>query len=355
MVRSGLAVALLCALGAGACDEGDPAPATGGSFDLLSEWGFFRGDLADLRPVSGVLLVEPAAPLWSDGAVKSRYISVPRGSHVGLRDREEWDFPDGSVVVKNFGFLLDEREPQGPRRLVETRLLVREAGVWKPLVYMWNEDQSDAVKKVAGAEVIIDRVDASGQPIAQPYLVPNLAQCASCHERSDVSRLLGVTTPQLNRTVTRQGRQLNQLDWLAAQGIFGDAEVLPESWERFEDPYGDGPLQARARSWLHANCAHCHEPGGDAGSTGLVLTAWEPEGSRRLGLCKRPAASGNGAGGLEFDIVPGDPDASIMPYRIGSTVPDVRMPELLNLIPDPRAVELVRGWIAAMEPGGCEP
>ena len=64
---------------------------------------------------------------------------------------------------------------------------------------------------------------------------------------------------------------------------------------------------------------------------------------------KRPFTAGKGAGGNEFDILPGKPDRSILVYRVGSLEPGVTMPELGRHLADPEAAGLLRAWIAAMD------
>jgi hypothetical protein len=69
-------------------------------------------------------------------------------------------------------------------------------------------------------------------------------------------------------------------------------------------------------------------------------------------MCKAPVATGRGSGGLTYDIVPGQPDASILVYRINSTEPEIRMPELGRNLIHAEGLALIREWIAAM-PGDC--
>lgn len=45
-------------------------------------------------------------------------------------------------------------------------------------------------------------------------------------------------------------------------------------------------------------------------------------------MCKAPVAAGTGSGGRRYGIVPGQPVASIMVFRLESTEPEIRMPEL---------------------------
>jgi hypothetical protein len=160
-------------------------------------------------------------------------------------------------------------------------------------------------------------------------------------------------TPQLNRDVATPDGTWNQLSWLAEQGVFRAPIAAPDSLPAFADPRGGAPLDDRARSYLHANCSHCHRPGGGGGPSGLVLLEWEKD-PLKNGVCKAPVAAGPGTGGHDYDIVPGAPDESIMIFRMGSTDPETKMPELPNRIPDADGIELVRAWIAAMSPPGCQ-
>ena len=118
----------------------------------------------------------------------------------------------------------------------------------------------------------------------------------------------------------------------------------------WDDPKS-GSLDDRARAWLEINCAHCHSPEGPARNSGLDLLA-----SQRIptafGIDKPPVAAGIGSGGLAYDIVPGQPDHSILVYRIASTHPGIMMPELGKRLVHEEGVALVREWIAAMPNSG---
>src|SRR5690606_29682825 len=167
--------------------------------------------------------------------------------------------------------------------------------------------------------------------------------CSSCHERDDRDELLGLITHQLNTEVVVDGQGVNQLEWLASQGLFSGPLPEVQALPRLVDPFGDAPLDARARSYLHANCSHCHRLGGGASSSGLVYLAWE-EVPAKYGVCKVPAAAGPGTGGNAYDILPGHPEGSIMVFRMNSLDPEIKMPELPNRIIDARGVELIEAW-----------
>jgi len=306
------------------------------------------GDLADLEPAEGVHPYEPNAKLWSDNAVKSRFLYVPQGDEMGFGAVEDWTFPVGSIVVKSFWFPDDLAALEGPRQHVETRLLVRKEDGWEGEVYLWNEDQTDAERFVAGTRVTVNYTEG-GVNGDYEYVVPNTNQCISCHGRDDELHLLGVITPQMNRPGPDG---MNQLTSFVEAGLFSGSLPDPSTLAAFADPYGAGPLDARARGWLHANCAHCHRLGGAGGSSGLTLLEWE-ETPVNFGVCRSPVAAGAGTGGFSYDIAPGNPDESILIYRMNSTDPEVKMPEIPNLLVPGSGVQLVREWIGSMAYPDC--
>lgn len=323
-------------------------------FETLSEYNFFRGALREQMPNDGVLGFTVAAPLWADAAQKGRFFAIPEGAAIGFSDRDAWEFPTGSVFIKTFYFDQDRGEAED-LRLVETRLLVHESdGDWQGYVYLWNDAQTDAVRSRAGGDITIDYVDASGQPQSQLYLVPDQNLCETCHRRDDQTIILGPTTHQMNTEWTIGGdAPVNQIDWLAEHGYFeGD---VPSSTQlpALTDPAGDAPVEARARAYLHGNCSHCHREGGLAGGTGLRLSAWIDE-PGQYGVCKRPGALAPAAGGVRYDIWPGHPEKSFLPFRMASTDPAVKMPEVPNLLSDAFGVELIEAWIAQLPGEACE-
>jgi uncharacterized repeat protein (TIGR03806 family) len=319
--------------------------------ETLSEYGFFVGEMVEGEPAPGVLPYMVAAPLWADGAGKGRYFLLPEGETLGLTDRDEWDLPLGSVVIKSFFVDLDHRAPGTDLHTIETRLLVRQEDRWHSYIYRWNDEQTEATRLKAGADVVVAYTDAQGQPAEQIYIVPDENTCGSCHERDDVLQVLGLTTAQMNIQIEHDGQPVSQLEWLAEQGAI---EGLPEpsTLEAYADPAGDAELDARARAYLHGNCAHCHRPGGGGGSSGLKFLYWETD-PAQFGVCKVPAAAGPGTGGHSFDIVPGHPELSIMVHRMASTDPEIKMPELPSLLADDFGVDLITEWITAMPERDC--
>ncbi len=348
MIR--VALPALAALLLVACGPDPEEPAAEIPYETLSEYGFFDGPLADMAPAEGVLPYSPVSPLWADHAEKGRYIVLPEGEAIDPVGDEDWEYPLGTVIVKSFYFVEDRRDLAGPARIMETRLLIREdvEEGWTSHTYVWNEEQTEAERLIAGRRIELNYIDENGEAGVQTYLVPNTNQCRDCHGRDDVTVVLGISTYQLDYEVGGA----NQLDVLADAGAFSRTpeRVVPA----LIDPADEAQTpELRARSYLHANCSHCHREGGDGGRSGLDLTIWQDD-PARYGVCKSPVAAGAGAGGRAYDLVPGHPELSILPFRMASTDPEVRMPELPSRIPDGFGVGLIEDWILSMDGEGCE-
>ena len=284
----------------------------------LSDFRFFVGGKPNAR-VHGYAL---NTPLFSDYAVKDRYVFVPPRQTARYADDGVFDFPVGSAFIKSFGY--------GGAHPVETRVLLRRASGWVALPYVW--EGNDAVLKRAGTRV---DVTVNGQPVS--YKVPNANQCKECHALDGSITLIGPKARNLN-----DGAQLAA--WVKA-GLLDRAPADAPRVPRFDDE--TAPVALRARAYLDVNCGHCHNPRGAASNSGLVLS-WGETNPTALGIGKTPVAAGRGSGGRYFAIAPGDPDRSIMIYRLKSVEPGVAMPELGRATVHAEGVALLERWIREM-------
>jgi uncharacterized repeat protein (TIGR03806 family) len=308
----------------------------------LSEWKLFDGNPSDLNPVAHGLPYELNTPLFTDYAHKSRFVLLPDGEKMQFSATEVFDFPEESILVKTFYYPADFSQPGKDLRLIETRLLIHRENDWEAITYVWDEDQKDATLTVSGASVPVAWVDNNGEKQAINYSVPNLVQCKSCHE------LNGKMTPIGPKARNLKSKSMGTVDLLTSwyeQGVLGglsdikNLESVPD-WENLDD----GDLADRARAWLDINCAHCHRKEGPAKNTGLYLTYDEVD-RFKLGIMKPPVAAGRGSGGLQYAIVPGAPERSILFQRINSLDPGVMMPELGRKMNHTEGIAAVEAWI----------
>ncbi|WP_338465913.1 SO2930 family diheme c-type cytochrome [Novosphingobium sp. ZN18A2] len=301
---------------------------TGSGFPAkLSDYGFFTGG-AKLVPVSGVTPYRLNTPLWSDGATKLRFLYLPKGTQAKAQGDGLLDLPAGAALIKTFAF-----PEKGRLRLIETRVLMHRADGWLALPYKWNDDQTEATLALAGARIAL----TTPQGVSISYAIPNKNQCKECHALS------GAVTP-----IGPKARNLSDA-WLRAQHAAGRLNAVPAVAHRIPlwEDRANVPLADAARGYLDINCAHCHNPRGAASNSGLDLR-WEQDNPVKYGIGKRPTAAGRGSGGLSFDIAPGDPDRSILLYRMESLEGGIAMPELGKASPDREGDLTVRAWIASL-------
>ena len=295
-------------------------------------------DTAALTPSSALVPYQINSPLWSDGAAKQRWISVPDGKQVTRAEDGSFEFPVGTLFVKQFD-LPDSVVPQGRTRRLETRVLVVGEKNTYGLSYRWNAWGTDASLVYDPADQVIS--DTSGGP-ERTWHYPGFGQCWACHRPEN--RVLGFTARQLNRD--------NQLDALASRGVFAPATIAtaPPGLSRPSDT--TATLEQRATAYLAANCSGCHHPGAEyqgGEETWNALPGVALADRRLLG-----AQNHNGPVGTALNlrwaplIDPGHPENSFLLARMKSANPDLRMPPLARNLVDPDGVALIEAWIASM-------
>lgn len=322
---------------------------SGAMVQTLSEYHFFKGNMAELLPNDGVVPYDLNTPLFSDYAEKARFVWMPEGTSAKYNDSLAFDFPVGTVLIKNFYYHNDFTDHSKGRRIMETRLLVHTEKGWEGRPYIWNDEQTDATLEVAGGRKDISWIHSDGQKRELNYVVPNKNQCKGCHEYGGKMTPIGPKAKNLNKDFSYGDKTENQLLHWASAGYL-DFKGTPESQPKLAvwNDEKTGTLDQRARAWLDINCAHCHNAKGPANTSGLLLTA-EESNLTAIGFCKTPVAAGRGAGEFRYDIVPGNPNESILVYRVASTEPDVMMPELGRKMVHHEGLNLLREWIAAMD------
>ncbi len=339
--------------------------------ELLSAYRFFR-DASARTPNERVTPYDLNTPLYSDGALKFRYVYIPAGQQAQYREDGVFEFPVGTVLIKTFAFAADMRQPTENVRFLETRLLIRRAEGWLAYPYVWNEAQTEARLSSIGANVPVNFTNEEGKAIALEWAVPNRNQCKACHDLAGELTPIGPSARNLNRTSDGEAFspwnpdgasvqiprsepiQVNQLDSWTTNGLLAGAphgEAAPSVPQAF-DPRA--PLELRARAYLDVNCAHCHNPQGPAHTSGLDLR-WSQHEPIAWGVGKRPVAAGRGSAGFEFAIEPGHPERSILLHRLRSTDPGVMMPEIGRQLVDERGAALIEEWIARMDAEGRVP
>ena len=302
----------------------------------LSATGLFS-NVAALTPAPGLVEYDVSSPLWSDRAVKRRWIALPGTERVQFTASGAWTFPVGTAFVKHFELPLT---PTTLRR-VETRVLLRQVDRWVGYTYRWNAAQTDATLLTAGASDVFT-VNMGGGPTQQTWKYPAPVECLGCHTPA-AGRVLGVRTVQLNRNFGFTGGSDNQLHaWGSCMGLFQQAIASPSTYGSLADPANTAePIGARARSYLDANCSHCHQPFGPAPG-GLDLRHTPLLSAMNL-IGVTPTSGELGVVGAQRIHV-GSKEQSVLWQRVQSSDLAIHMPRGAQL-PDPLAVSLIGSWI----------
>ncbi|MFP2930501.1 PQQ-dependent sugar dehydrogenase [Pyxidicoccus sp. 3LG] len=301
-------------------------PAPGGPFPTrLSATGCV--DAADpTRPAGGLIPYAVNVQLWSDGADKERFLAVPDGQTVTVGADGLMEFPPGTVTVKTF--IVEGRR-------VETRLFMRHPdGSWAGYTYEWNEAGTDAVLLDAGK---------LKEVAGRTWTFPSRGECMQCHNAA-AGHVLGLEVAQLNGDFVYPGnRKAHQLVTLEHIGLL-TLPAVPGSLPRLPVLDGPAPVEARARAYLHTNCAACHRPNGlGRGEADLRFTTE----LARAGVCDvLPELGGMGVPGARL-VVPGHPEKSLVSLRMHA-LDTFRMPPLATRRVDTEGAALVDAWIASL-------
>ena len=329
-----------------------PTTFTGSLPPLLSQTGVF-GDTSDMLPTNGLIPYIPNVSLWSDGAVKTRYLALPtRGGpltpdqQITFAATNSWTFPAGTIFVKTFQLNTDTRNPNVLHRL-ETRLLVRDInGAVYGVTYKWRADNSDADLLPGNLSENIVITNATGMS-TQTWYYPSPSDCLQCHTRV-ANYVLGLSTRQLNgnETYPSTGVTDNQLRTLNRLGRLNPAidEATIVNLEKLSALTNTtASLEERARSYLDANCVQCHQPGG----TGITFDSRYSTPLANQNLTNYPAAVSLGYDNTKV-IAAKDVWRSVIWQRMNTTNDTYKMPPLARALIDTNAVQVFADWINSL-------
>jgi len=305
---------------------------------VLSATGAFS-NLSTLTPSTGLIPFTVNSPLWSDAALKSRWIAVPNDGPPYTSDEQisfvpvgEWAFPNGTVFVKHFELTVNEIT--GARKRLETRLLVRNAdGAVYGVTYKWRDDNSDADLLPGSLNEDIPITTSSGAIRIQTWSYPSRSQCLFCHN-SAPNYVLGVKTHQINGDFTypATGRTDNQVRTFAHLGLLNptpNEADIPNFLKSVAVTDTTATVQYRMRSWIDANCSHCHRPGGPGpGYDGRLYTPLE---SQNL---------------INNFVLFRDIEGSAL-YQRDNALDSTKMPPLAKNLVHEAAMANLRQWIAS--------
>jgi uncharacterized repeat protein (TIGR03806 family) len=315
-------------------------------YSKLTDYNFFDGTLADLEPVYGVLPFEPISPLFTDYAHKKRFVWMPNGvkaEYVG--DADILNFPLGSVLIKDFYY--NNVLPDNVTQIVETRLLIKKSEGWIFANYIWNDAQNEAFLDTAGngGFVPIEWIE-NGVTKTVNYRIPGNSECFTCHKSFYQSEPIGLKPQSLNSNYTYPEGESNQLTkWIEMEYLESNVPTTINTVVRWDDPTES--LNLRVRSYLDINCASCHSDSGHCDYRSPRFAFDLSEDPDNLGICIDPDTTIPGLEGAKI-IDPGDPDNSVLFFRISTNEEQYRMPLLGRTIQHEEGVALIEQWINSL-------
>jgi putative heme-binding domain-containing protein len=335
----------------------------------LSQTGLFSS-VAKHETAPGIVPLKISAEQWMDGATAERFVAVPNDGVIasyriakqtpGSMFRRHFEFPQDSVLVKTIS-LPEDGSGTLPKR-IETQLLHFDGYQWQAYTYRWNDEQTEASLVPAegdGAAFTVKDERAPGGTRTLHWTFSSRSQCMTCHTPWAESTL-AFTSGQLLTPL--KGEKTNRLDQFEQSGLLvrqTPTQAPPKNQSRWDQesvlvsPFDESfSLDERARSYIDANCAHCHRFGG--GGTALIdLRAGIPIDKMKM-VDEVPK---KGELGLKNGriIFPGNPYRSVLFLRM-ATCGRGRMPHLASEVPDQRGLALIEQWIRGMskEPGPDE-
>ncbi|MEZ4993501.1 MAG: NPCBM/NEW2 domain-containing protein [Saprospiraceae bacterium] len=175
------------------------------------------------------------------------------------------------VFVKHFELPIDYNNPSVTKRLETRFFVITQNGGGYGITYKWRDDGSDADLIIAGETK--DIAVANGPESTQTWIFPSRTECMTCHN-ANADFVLGVKTWQLNGTYdypVEGGGTItdNQLNTWQHLGMFANPFNPAEIPSFLQSKYindASASLEVRVRSYLDANCSHCHRPGGVEGA-----------------------------------------------------------------------------------------
>lgn len=325
----------------------DPIDDTGVSVNLslvpyakLSDYRFFSGDMKDHNPSEKVIAYAPASSLFTDYALKKRFVWMPSGAKAEyIADSELLNFPLGAALIKSFYY--EDMLPNGGTKIIETRVMIKKSTGWIFAEYVWNEDQTEAFLQMDGSYQQISWLQDGNQKSTN-YRIPSDVECLTCHKSNNSPVPIGLKPQNLNIDYEYDDGAMNQIQKLIQEGYLQPnvpANIV--STVNYSDVLQ--PLDLRLRSYLDMNCAHCHRQDSHCDYRPIRLAFSETSDPMNIGLCVEPDEFINTA--LINIVTPSNIERSVMHFRLNSIDENTRMPLLGRTLVHEEGVQLLEDWI----------
>ncbi len=314
----------------------------------LSELGVFK-NMPSRSVADGFIPYEVNSPLWSDRALKYRWISIPNDGVFDEADErikfnalKEWEFPTGTVLMKQFDLSLDLSDDNSVIPL-ETRFFVVGAdSIGYGLTYKWNAAGTEAYLQDGRSVDSFTIMDGGAMAFDQVWDYPSRTDCMTCHN-SEAGFVLGPNTHQLNKEIINPitNFEVNQLLFFNDLGVFDRSIGNPRAYLRsYSLESTDATLEAKIRSYVDANCAFCHRTRGSVTTTTMDLRYQQPFNTQFIEQLETESVAST----REYIVQAGDHSQSEIWLR-DATRTENQMPPLASNLVDQPYIDSLAKWI----------
>jgi uncharacterized repeat protein (TIGR03806 family) len=353
----------------GSDSEGEAAPVSPVLVNLaevpyqkLSDYKFFEGELKNQQPSLNVLPFQPSSMLFTDYAHKKRFVWMPPGTKATYNsDNTILDLPVGAALIKTFYYEnVQNILPAGGTRIVETRVMIRKATGWIFAEYVWNDEQTEAFYDMSGSFTDISWKDENNVVKNASYRIPSEEQCIVCHKarlivganEETIHIPIGIKPQNLNFNYDYGSVTKNQLTKWVEMGYLEDGFNYPTEEHTVAD-YNDTSksLDVRARSYVDANCSHCHGVDRHCDYRPMRFAFSETANNpANMGACVDTEDMQGFPSALSRIVTPGNINRSMMYYRLNTIDEAYRMPLHGRTIIHEEGLALIEAWINSLEP-----
>lgn len=309
----------------------------------LSQTGLYQ-DLPKKVLASTSRQYVPQYPLWSDGAVKERWISLPTNLRIDTADPDHWVFPNGTLIWKEFSFLID-----GKIKRVETRIMQKLNDDWEFGSYLWDAEEKEAV--LAPEEGVKNYLPTSQTTF---HDIPSVTDCLKCHRKMG-DPVLGFDALQLSTErdpfaphAEKLHKESVTLKNLLDQGILTENHsALANGAPKIAT---QNPNTRAVFGYFHANCASCHNPVGTSmqmnlnfqyklsAAQELEIPAYATSVEKRCQVFNFPGMP------QTYRVKKGDLEKSALVYLMRQ-FEVTHMPSIGSKIIDQEALEKIMKWV----------
>jgi hypothetical protein len=262
---------------------------------------------------------EPQYPAYSDGASKRRWIYIPEGTQINTQDPDNWIFPKGTVIFKEFSIDGKKIEVRQMEKISDDQT----GNAWRFSNYAWTADLKDAelVTNAFYGQSSIEIVRFNAGSVMNQFKMALPFTCLYCHSGA-VDSVNGFNYLQLSS---------DSIHFNLTQA--SKAGLLSSPPTTFDSIKGSG-LDRKAIGYIQSNCAICHSPEGPG--YGNFKHSYSSTALENENVMVEAAQSSL--------IVKGNPEESYL-YQVFSMG---QMPKEKPLHIDQEGVSLIYEWIKSL-------